>query len=584
MKRWSMQKRLTAVVLFCILLPVLAISGLLLHNWKSQEIDDRSDALWSQGIEMQSELEQVVELCTVTTQVFLQDSNLITYLQNLQEQTPILNEDMYEFASSDIAFMERTVAANPYIDHVRVYSTERNIQEFFPILFGQERLRDIGWDTYQPGESDWKLDYTDRLFSAYTEHLMGLITPVRGNQNELLGTIEVAVPMRKTFPGLFDENGTAFLIREDGQQLGNLTLLQQLSHRELEEGACVVWQEDLDGVPMLAVAVHLPALRSTYYAVENLSGIYQRAEQVQIFATTAVVIAVIALWLLVRLLMKRMLRQLYLVLDGVAQFIQGDTDTEIPIVAQDEIGEFTSQVNLMLGSIRDFIQRQINQETLIKDTQIKALQNQINAHFLHNVLESIKMMAVIENQDEIATAITSLSKLLRYTMGWRHPMVALRDELEYVKSYVNLVNLRYDGQVTVVYQVAPELMGQVLPKVSLQPLVENAIVHGDLDFEERKVYITATQQGREVHISVTTDGTPPDEVALGRMRASIQGDEISKSKSGNGIGLHNIQERIHQNFGERYGLIAQEGIVLTLPRRDWEGTGDIYGNSPDRRG
>lgn len=581
MKHWSMQNKLTAIVLGGILVPVLVICGILMDNWKDQEVDERADEFWSQGMEMQIEIERVAELCNVTTQVFMQDSNLIAYLQDLQTQTPISNEDMYEFSTTDIAFMERTVAANPYIDHVRVYSTERNIQEFFPILFGQERMRDIGWDTYMPGESCWKLDYTDQLFSAQTQHLMGLISPIRGSENEMLGTIEVAVSMRESFPELFVENGSAFLVCEDGQPFGNLTLQSQLDYKEISEGGCVVWQTDWNGTPVLVAAVHFPLLRSTYYAIDDLSEVYRRAAYIQGFATIIVAIAAVVLWILVRLFMKRMLRQLYLVLDGVAQFIQGDTDTKIPIVAHDEIGEFTSQVNLMLGSIRDFVRRQIDQEVLIKNTQIKALQNQINAHFIYNVLESIKMMAVIDGQEEIATAIVCLGKLLRYTMGWKYPMVALKDELEYVKNYIALVNLRYDGQIIVNCHVDPELMMQTVPKVSLQPLVENAVVHDEEDFDVRNIFITATQQGRDVHISVTTDGTPPDKEALGRMQASIDGKQISGGKSGNGIGLHNIQERIHQNFGERYGLIALEGITLILPRRNWEGTGAGYGNSPD---
>ena len=181
---------------------------------------------------------------------------------------------------------------------------------------------------------------------------------------------------------------------------------------------------------MLASAVSVPALDGIYYTVSPLADLHSQFLRGQLLLTLLVIAGVFVIWLLARVLVGRMLKQLYHVLDGVRAFSQGETEVEIPVESRDEIGEFSSQINLLLGSIRDLIQRQIQSQVLIKNTQIRALQNQINAHFIHNVLESIKMMAQIEEKYEIAQAITDLSKLLRYTMNWKRPVVRLEEELQ----------------------------------------------------------------------------------------------------------------------------------------------------------
>lgn len=280
--------------------------------------------------------------------------------------------------------------------------------------------------------------------------------------------------------------------------------------------------------------------------------------------------AVIAIWLLAKALVRQMLRQLYLVLDGVQAFSQGETDIKIPIESHDEIGHFAGQINLLLDSIQDLIRRQIQGQVLLKDTQIHALQNQINAHFLYNTLEAIKMMAQIAGQDDIVAAISDLSKLLHYTMGWKRPVVQLAEEIDYIRHYLALVNLRYDGQVSLVVQVPQELMSQAVPKVSLQPIVENAVVHGGPLRQDRTILLRVWEDGDRVCLTIAQEGFGPSEEDLLRMQQSIDGVLKDHSRSGNGIGLHNIQERIQHTFGKQFGLSAENGITMTLPRKETE--------------
>lgn len=236
------------------------------------------------------------------------------------------------------------------------------------------------------------------------------------------------------------------------------------------------------------------------------------------------------------------------------------------------MGELGRSIYTMTHSIKELMNDKITQETLVKDSQIKALQNQINTHFIYNVLESIKMMAEIEGMFEISDAITYLGKLLRYSMKWRSPMVKFKEELDYIENYMALLNLRYDYKITTHINIPDNLYEQMIPKMCIQPIVENAIKHGIEDVaEDTAIYIKSKMEKGYFIIEVTDFGTGMDKVELNRLKMKIAGELVEEKQSSNGIGLKNVQDRIKLCFGEGYGLEVQskEGsftkIVLKIP-------------------
>lgn len=209
-----------------------------------------------------------------------------------------------------------------------------------------------------------------------------------------------------------------------------------------------------------------------------------------------------------------------------------------------------------------------------REMEIRALQNQINAHFIYNVLEAIKMMAEIDERYEIADAVTSLGKLLRYSMKWESGNVRLSRELEYIENYIALMNLRFDYVVRLDVDIPEALKQQQLPKISLQPVVENAVVHGGAVLTADTAIVIRGQIDRQREryaIHIHDEGKGMDENALNRLRRQISGEETAPSSSGNGIGLHNVQTRIQRCFGPDFGLsvTSQVGggttVTFTLP-------------------
>lgn len=214
-----------------------------------------------------------------------------------------------------------------------------------------------------------------------------------------------------------------------------------------------------------------------------------------------------------------------------------------------------SQINDMEVSIQRLTDDNLKHELLVKNTEIRALQNQINVHFIYNVLESIKMMAEIDEKYDISDAITALGKLLRYSMHWTSGNVTVAQELEYIQDYLRLINLRVDYEIYLSENIPAVVRRQEIPRMSLQPIVENAIYHGIEQLaEDTNIYIKGIIEGEDCVIEITDagKGMSPEEVE--NLYRRINGELETSGGSGHGIGLKNVQDRIKMNFGEKYGL------------------------------
>ena len=268
-------------------------------------------------------------------------------------------------------------------------------------------------------------------------------------------------------------------------------------------------------------------------------------------------------------LTRRLLRGFYGAVDGIRAFANGDEEAVVEVTGQGETADFAREAGRLLDQIRQLMRDNLAREMDIRNAETRALQNQINAHFIYNVLEAIKMMAEIDEEYEIADAVTSLGKLLRYSMKLEGGGVWLERELEYIQNYVALMNLRFDYEIRLELDIPPQLMGQRVPKISLQPLVENAVVHGAAVLAADTVITLRGDigaSGDRFTISVADEGRGMDEEGLARLRRQIAGEEPARSSSGNGIGLKNVQDRIQMAFGPGYGLdvISQPGRGTTV--------------------
>lgn len=198
----------------------------------------------------------------------------------------------------------------------------------------------------------------------------------------------------------------------------------------------------------------------------------------------------------------------------------------------------------------------LNRRLLAKNAEIRSLQNQIDAHFMYNVLESIKMMAEIKEDYEISDAITSLGEMFRYSMQWTSGLVSIEDEIEYTKNYLALINVRHDYEYKIIIDIDEDLMNIKIPKMSIQPIVENAISYGLEEVtNDSEIKVSAKKSKNKVIISVTDFGTGITKEKLEEINYKLKYmDEVDEDQE-HGRALVNIKQRLNVYYGHSYDLI-----------------------------
>lgn len=296
-------------------------------------------------------------------------------------------------------------------------------------------------------------------------------------------------------------------------------------------------------------------LSGTLVCAQDISDAVGRIRRMRNWFIVIMIALVPFLAMGINVVVKSVLQQFYRIIDAIKRVQKGDLNVVIENCGTDEMGELGNQFNKMLTEINHLMKEQLDRELLVKNSEIKALQNQINAHFIYNVLESIKMMAEIEEQYDISDAVTTLGKLLRYSMRWTTGNVTVAEEIEYIKNYLKLMNIRFDYEIFLSLNIPECIYAQQIPKMSLQPIVENAIYHGiEQMAEDTNIYIKGLVEEKSCVIEITDADRGMSEEEVERLYKKISGEIETAGGSGNGIGLKSVQDRIKMNFGEEYGI------------------------------
>lgn len=240
----------------------------------------------------------------------------------------------------------------------------------------------------------------------------------------------------------------------------------------------------------------------------------------------------------------------------------GDFNVKINVEGSDEFGHVLNRFNSMNEKIRQLIDENYVAKLREKETEIMALNVQLNPHFLYNTLNIIKWMAVYGEKEEVDRMLGSLSRMLHYTTDSRKETSTLREDAAWLRDYVLLMKSRFEQRFEVAFDIADELMDAVVPKLFLQPLVENSIIHGFQDMDAGGlITVYGYRSGDDLRFIVEDNGCgiDPD-----RLKTLLR--ETSPH-----IGLLNVDKRIKLRYGKGYGIEIESNaglgtrITLTIP-------------------
>lgn len=224
----------------------------------------------------------------------------------------------------------------------------------------------------------------------------------------------------------------------------------------------------------------------------------------------------------------------------------GELECRVEVTTKDEIGILSGEFNDMLDHIESLISRLIQEEMLKKDAELEALQYQITPHFMYNTLNSVKYAALLKGDTEIGGLLEDFIELLQASVNKKGKFVTVAEEIHFVKNYMNLQRMRYEEEIVVDYQIQKEALACFLPRLMLQPLVENAILHGlDLRAKKNRIVIGGNVEDGRLYLWVQDYGRGMTEEQIEQL---LQ-EKRKKEKGLSGIGVANVKERLHLYYG-----------------------------------
>ncbi|MDF2883996.1 MAG: hypothetical protein K0R54_4562 [Clostridiaceae bacterium] len=248
---------------------------------------------------------------------------------------------------------------------------------------------------------------------------------------------------------------------------------------------------------------------------------------------------------------------------------KGDFEVRLDYDSNNEMGEIYKRYNSMSVEIKNLMEDIREEEKKKKEAYIKVLQAQIKPHFLYNTLFTVKCLAAINKQPQIEEILDSLIKLLMASISKGGEFVSVYEEIEYIKNFALIQKYRFGDKFKIIFNISSEIQNYIVPKLIIQPIIENAIVHGmDAEINFIEINIEGRVEGEDVVFRIRDNGKGIDADKINMM---LQVPENNNKNSFNGMGIKNVNERIKLYFGDQYGLYYLSNIengtevIMRLP-------------------
>ena len=249
---------------------------------------------------------------------------------------------------------------------------------------------------------------------------------------------------------------------------------------------------------------------------------------------------------------------------AMKQVSEGDMDTRVEVVSQDEIGLAAEEFNRMLERIEELIACLIKEEQMKKDAELEALQYQITPHFMYNTLNSIKCYSMIRGEKELAGVIEDFVELLQICISKKGTFLTVAEEMQVLQNYIRLQEFRNGEQFETKFETDSEAEQCLVPRLILQPLVENSILHGlDVKKGKGRLEITARVKENILYLTVKDNGRGMTQEQIRELLTK----KAKKTKGLTAVGVPNVRDRLKLYYGERSELSyesTEEGTTAEI--------------------
>ena len=386
--------------------------------------------------------------------------------------------------------------------------------------------------------------------------------------------------LKRYYDYFITDNTTMYLVDEENRIICSSdvsavgTMADSAWYRKAEENGQDLFRMRENGVSLTVMQKDLQYLGCRLYGVTDndmaLGRLYNMPLLILLCAAVGAVILLLCL-----VYTRKTLRPLSELVQRMGEIRKGDFEQYMPVEGTTEVQELAATYNYMLDDLQSYINELMETQKARRKSEIKALQMQINPHYIYNTLASIKWLVYQNDRDRTVQTIDAFISLLRNTISNTDEFITIDQEVQNLENYILINHTRYGDAVQVEFYVSQNCRDCLLPKMILQPFVENAFFHAFPSGRSGTIEIYMKQKEEELEIRVVDDG-----VGMEQNRAEEAVKQDRNKEHFSGIGIHNVQERLELLYGKQYGVSVnsspEEGteVTIRLPanRRQTEGS------------
>lgn len=495
------------------------------------------------------------------------------YVVNLEETIDDVMAEMDTPEENRDAYLNAWLNARSEVVAVTTYDAEGNLQDCWALDHTPRTaiLKNLSFDLSMAqwyAEGYISSPHVESIFEGYYPWVVSVVRPMpRGSSASW-----VAVDVR--FSGLgasingvgIGQHGYCYLMDEHGNMVYHPQ--QQLLYAGIKSEEVARLANLADGTYVEDTVIYsLQDVPDSNWRVVGVSYIDETVNEsfwqmARItLATSAMILAaaLLAGWVISHLL-SRPLQQLETAMEQFEQ--DADGFTYQPVAGTREVQELSDSFGHMVGRIQKLMTTVREEEIDLRKTELKALQAQINPHFLYNTLDSIAWMCERGKNADAVKMVHALARLFRISISRGHELIPIEKELQHAESYLLIQKFRYKNQFTYHFTVDESCLHCLCNKITLQPIIENSITHGlDLMVEPGHIEIEVCADGEDILFKVSDDGIGMSQEQVAELLKNEPSDRT-------GIGIKNVNDRLRIYFGPQYGIsidsVPDEGTTVTI--------------------
>ncbi|WP_419871244.1 cache domain-containing sensor histidine kinase [Candidatus Pristimantibacillus sp. PTI5] len=553
----------------CILAVSLSASGIYLYLQLSGSAISQAQIVMEQNLlQTRNSVMNKMNMIQNISKLLTSDIRLQTFLGSDFNNNSFAYDD---YTSNISPYVENVLRQNPNVHSLRVYMTNTSIPEVYDSFYQISRIKDQQWVSEvtknDANISGWRGLHAEKFLlnipkRGEPENVFSFYQKINSIRYfDTVGLLEIEISESDLFDILNTEStgqiGDIFMIdRESNVVSSNKSAL--FKQKITDAGLASIPLETafnqvlkVNGRKSVVISVPLHDLGLRLIGIFPVSGLNEKVKETAFSITGILLIALVVLGFIVYVITNALLSRLKMIVLAMKRVKEGSLTVSVPVQSNDEFSQIAISFNHMTERIHELVETVYKSQLMEREAELKALESQVNPHFLYNTLATISWVARKAKSTEIVHLSGALAQFYRLVLNKGRREILIKDELEMVKAYLAIQKFRFEEMFDVVYDIDERVYEYCVVKNILQPIVENALNHGIEPKRDRgTLQIKASLEANDMLCFKVID----DGVGMSKERlAALLIGNIERT-SGSGYAVKNITERLNSYYGDKHAF------------------------------